>query len=298
MCGWIFPGWRRMGPDDRGHVQAKRPWPRALASRHLDVLPVWDFRLRARRIHRTLFWTLWEHREVRHLRRTSGVGPDATVAVVVPTFRRAELLRSALGSVLAQTFTDFTVLVVDDGGGQVQSLPPDPRVRLVRLPRNTGVLGMVNNIGIRLTRSRYTALLNDDNRWRTDHLERAVQALESGADLVYTGMRRHLEDDTEVDVLAVPFDRRALRWRSFTDSSTLVMRRLPGMVFSRAPRGKSDFPKEDWEFVWRYSRRLRTRLVPTVTVDYLIHDGSYLTDWQGFWKRRARGEDSDHEFTA
>lgn len=221
MCGWIFPGWRRMGPDDRGHVQANRPWPRALASRHLDVLPVWDFRLRARRIHRTLFWTLWEHREVRHLRRTSGVGPDATVAVVVPTFRRAELLRSALGSVLAQTFTDFTVLVVDDGGGKVQSLPPDPRVRLVRLPRNTGVLGMVNNIVIRLTRSRYTALLNDDNRWRTDHLERAVQALASGADLVYTGMRRHLEDDTEVDVLAVPFDRRALGWRSFTDSSTL-----------------------------------------------------------------------------
>jgi glycosyltransferase involved in cell wall biosynthesis len=252
---------------------------RRLASRRVNTISLRNRLLRARRIHRALFWTVWEHREVRRLRSSSGLLPSATVAVVIPTFRRATMLPHAVASVLEQTYGDFTVIVVDDGGGEVDGLPPDPRVHIVRLRRNTRVLAVVNNIGIRLSRSRYVALLNDDNVWRPDHLERAVQALERGADLVYTGVRRHRPDGTEIDVLAVPFDRDALRRQFFVDSSALVARRGPGVLFERTPRGKRDPIKEDWEFVWRCSRTMRTELVPAITVEYLVHDGSYLTDW-------------------
>ncbi|MGY1659595.1 glycosyltransferase family 2 protein [Geodermatophilus sp. SYSU D00705] len=218
--------------------------------------------------------------------------PEATVAVVIPTFRRPALLRTAVASALGQKYRDLVVIVVsdDDDPQYVAGLPEDPRLRVVTLRRHTGVLGVVNNVGVRLTRSRYVALLNDDNRWRPDHLERAVEALEAGADLVYTGMRRHRPDGSDVDVLAVPYDRKTLRRLNYTDSSTLVIRRGPRVRFGRTPRNKRDGVKEDWEFVWRCSRRMRMQFVPSITVDYLIHDDSYLTDWTEFWRQRALRE--------
>jgi glycosyltransferase involved in cell wall biosynthesis len=272
-----------------GDLQGRtgKPWYRALASRYLNVLPLRDLLLRVRRVHLTVFWTLWEEHEVRRLRRDFGRLPAATVAVVVPTFRRPALLQQAVASALAQTYQDFVVVVVDDGGGQVFALPDDPRLHVARLRRNTGVLSVVNNIGIRLTRSRYISLLNDDNSWRPCHLEKAIEVLEAGADLVYTSMRRHRLDGSDVDVLAVPFDRRTLRRTSYTDSNSLVVRRGPGVYFDRTPRSKRDSVKEDWEFVWRCSRRMRVAFVPEITVDYLIHDDSYLTDWTNFWRERA-----------
>ncbi len=81
-----------------------------------------------------------------------------------------------------------------------------------------------------------------------------------------------------------------MRQQFFTDSSTLVVRRIANLHFDRTPRGKKDSIKEDWEFVWRHSRHMRTQLVPYVTVDYLIHDNSYLTDWSGFWEQRREFE--------
>ena len=268
-------------------------WRRLASSGFLRTIPVRNTWLRVRRLHRAVYWTCWEHRELYRLRRSFGPPPTAVAAVVIPTYKRPDLLREAVSSVLSQSFEDLVVIIVDDGGGQVHDLPIDKRLHIVQLSRNTGVLAVVNNIGIRMSRSRYVALLNDDNRWRPDHMERALEALESGADLIYTGMRRHRQDGSDVDELAVPFERRRLRHMFFTDSSTLVVRRVPGLHFERTPRGKHDPIKEDWEFVWRYSRRMRTRLVPFITVDYLIHDNSYLTDWSDFWRERGSTDGSE-----
>lgn len=275
-------------------MQARRQlsaavWPSAVKKR-LDVLPNWDRKLKLQRAHLAAYWRAWEDSEVARLSRTASRPPRAEVAVVVPTYRRPALLQRAVLSVLAQSFEDVVVVVVDDGGGQVDGLPDDPRVHLRALRRNTAVLGVVNNVGIRVSRSRYVAVLNDDNVWRPDHLARAVAALQAGPDIVYTGMCRRRSDDSVVDHLAVPYDRGVLRRSAYIDSSALVFRRLPGLHFSRVPRGRADIPMEDWEFVWRYGRRHRVELVPDVTVDYLIHEGTYFTDWDLFWRRRAAAE--------
>src|SRR3712207_6838988 len=143
----------RMASDpassSRGPVTRQKPWYRVLAGRYLDVLPLRDVLLRAPRVHLALFWTAWEHSEVRRLRKVVGPLPEATVALVIPTFRRPELLRQALASALDQKYRDFTVIVVvdDDDPRQVAGLPEDPRVHVVLLRRHTGVLGVVNNVG-------------------------------------------------------------------------------------------------------------------------------------------------------
>jgi hypothetical protein len=211
--------------------------------------------------------------------------PYGRAAVVTATYRRPDLLQSAVRSALSQTIRDIAVIVVDDGGG-LPELPDDPRLQACSLSVNTGVLGVVLNVGIRLTRSSYVAFLDDDNEWEPEHLEVAIAALEAGQPeerpgLVYTALRRSFPDGRLMDVLSTPFDRRLLAHESFVDTNSLVIRRFPGLHFSRIRRPIGVRPREDWELVYRLSRRLSAKHVPIPSVRYRVNPESYYTDWTG-----------------
>lgn len=220
----------------------------------------------------------FETAEVRRLRARVDV-PHALVVTVIPTFRRPRQLHRAVGSALAQTVRDHQVIVVDDGAG-VGPLPADPRLHVVSLSRNSGVLGLVRNVGIRLTNSDYVAFLDDDNEWRPDHLEVALAGLRRGAGLVYTAVERRRADGVLVDTLSEDFDRpRLADQSSYIDANSVVLRRGPRALFSRLPRVKATLPKEDWEFVYRMSRSVVVEHVPVPTVRYLINADSFYTSW-------------------
>ncbi|MFD4638776.1 glycosyltransferase family 2 protein [Lentzea sp. NPDC058436] len=213
------------------------------------------------------------------VRRHGPTKPKALVATVIPTYKRPELLVDAVNSALAQTVTDQVVVVVDDGAG-LPELPRDPRLHAVSLARNTAVLGLVRNVGIRLTDSKYIAFLDDDNTWREDHLELALAGLEKGPDVVYTAVERRRADGTVLDVLTREFDRVSFRdGTPYVDANSLVVRRSPDVIFSRLPRTKSTLPKEDWEFVHRLAKRHAVEHVPQPTVRYLVNEASYYTAW-------------------
>jgi glycosyltransferase involved in cell wall biosynthesis len=220
-----------------------------------------------------------ESREVARLRRTlAGVRVSASVACIVPTYRRHDRLIAAIDSILKQTFQDFVVIVVDDGGG-LPKLQDDPRVIAVSLSRNTGIAGVVRNVGIRLSQSQYIAFLDDDNTWHPEHLALCLEALKVGQDLVYTAIARRTVGGRELDVVSAPFDRRTLINVGYVDTSAIVVRRGDDVRFSRLPRGRTTLPGEDWEFVFRLSRRLRVAHIPIVTVDYLVNPESFYTPW-------------------
>lgn len=212
-----------------------------------------------------------------------GPGPEPLVATVIATHRRPEALLAAVRSALGQTVRDQVVIVVDDGAGLPERslFPDDPRLFTVSLSANTGTAGVVRNVGIRLTRSRYVAFLDDDNLWEPDHLERALAVLEApgGPDAVYTALRRVRADGTEQDVLSVPFGRRAAARASFLDTNAFVARRTRALHFSRLRRTPEVLPREDWELIRRYSRRHRVEHVPYPTVRYLMNPESYFTEW-------------------
>lgn len=217
-------------------------------------------------------------------RLAAHIGPlDPTlVAVVMPTYRRPELLREAVASALAQTVTDLRLIVVDDGAGLPDDLPTDDRLTAVSLARNTGVLGLVRNVGMRLTRSRYIAFLDDDNTWYPNHLEVALDALGNGdSSLVYTAVERRTADGEILDVLSTPFDLTTFRDSSgYLDANSIVVRRDRAVHFSRLPRVRATLPKEDWEFVNRIAGKHTVAHVPTATVRYLVNEDSFYTKWQ------------------
>ena len=105
---------------------------------------------------------------------------NPTVSVVMPVFNGENYLRSAIESVLSQTFQDFEIIVVDDGS---KDSTPDIAqsfggpVRYVRQD-NAGVAAAVNH-GIRLARGRYFAWLSHDDLYAPEKLARQVRALET-----------------------------------------------------------------------------------------------------------------------
>jgi glycosyltransferase involved in cell wall biosynthesis len=113
------------------------------------------------------------------------------VSVVIATYNWSPVLPYSIGSVLAQTFPDFEVLVVGDGctddSAAVVAAIGDPRVRWINLPANTGHQSGPNNEGLHQARGEVIAYLGHDDLWFPHHLEAALNALdEEKADLACT----------------------------------------------------------------------------------------------------------------
>ena len=101
---------------------------------------------------------------------------DPRFSVVIPTHGRPDLLREAVGSVLAQTVADLECIVVDDAGAPPAPAFDDGRVRSIRLEANRGLSG-ARNAGIEVARGRYVTFLDDDDLLTPDRLEIAEQGL-------------------------------------------------------------------------------------------------------------------------
>jgi Glycosyl transferase family 2 len=90
--------------------------------------------------------------------------PD--VSIVMPTYNRLATIRRAIGSVLAQSFTEWELIVVDDGstdGTDTALSYQDDRIRIVRTP-NRGAAA-ARNVGVSLSRGRYITFLDSDDEW-------------------------------------------------------------------------------------------------------------------------------------
>jgi glycosyltransferase involved in cell wall biosynthesis len=112
------------------------------------------------------------------------------VSVIVPAYRASGDIAGALDSVFAQTFTDFEVIVVNDGSPDTPELervlaPYASRLRYM-VQENRGA-GAARNTGIITSRGRYLAFLDAGDRWVPAFLRRQVSWLEAHArcDLVY-----------------------------------------------------------------------------------------------------------------
>ena len=111
----------------------------------------------------------------------AGSGPPR-ISVVIPTRNRAELLPRAVGSVLAQTWTDFELIIVDDHSTDATPAViagfADGRIRSFRHERNSGQSKALNT-GIEHARGEYVAFLDDDDEWLPAKLAAQVALLDS-----------------------------------------------------------------------------------------------------------------------
>ncbi len=106
------------------------------------------------------------------------------VSVIIPTFNRAEKVVRAISSVLDQTFTDFELIVVDDGSidGTERTVGQFvDRIKYIPHPTNLGV-SAARNIGIKNSRAPFIAFLDSDDHWLPEKLEIQLKFFNTNTD--------------------------------------------------------------------------------------------------------------------
>ncbi|MEH2437455.1 MAG: glycosyltransferase [Nostoc sp.] len=156
------------------------------------------------------------------------------VSVIIPTYRRANLVGQTIESVLAQTYTDYEVIVVNDGSTDktVEVLYQFGDKITVIQQKNKGV-SAARNAGIRVAQGRYIAFVDDDDLWLPNKLEKQIACLESHLNigLVYSDMFCFNENgvlpNTWAKANPTPSVQRlwTLFGRNFIPTSTVVVHR-------------------------------------------------------------------------
>jgi len=118
------------------------------------------------------------------------------VSIVLPTYNRKRWLELAVGSVFAQTFTDWELIIADDGSDDetlayLRNLGSAHNVH-VRWLAHSGNPSRVRNAALREARGRYVAFLDSDDMWSARKLEAQLAALQSspGCRWSYTSCER------------------------------------------------------------------------------------------------------------
>lgn len=101
------------------------------------------------------------------------------ISIVIPLYNKERFIAKTLSSVLSQTYDNFEVVIVDDGstdkGPEIVSKFNDARIRLIR-QENSGV-SAARNRGIEESRGDFIALLDGDDEWKREYLEKQVSLI-------------------------------------------------------------------------------------------------------------------------
>lgn len=96
-----------------------------------------------------------------------------TVSVIMPTYNRVAEIKESIRSVLDQSFKDFELVIVNDGGTDAVKEVVDsfgsPKIKYYKLKQNKGLSGALNE-GILRAEGKYIAYLDDDDIYYPDHL--------------------------------------------------------------------------------------------------------------------------------
>ena len=225
----------------------------------------------------------------------SGIAP--AVSIVIPTYNRAELLGRAIRSVLGQSYTDFELIVVDDGSTDetsgVVAAFSDGRISYIQLARNTGA-GAARNAGIQVARGKFVAFQDSDDEWLPGKLAKQMSAFERGAaglGVVYSDMQRILGDGStryfaapsiSSDRLINP-DIRFYQVSNLGIQSAVIRREYLGEV---GPFNESLPALEDLEMFIRLSRRCDFQHLREPLVKYYDTQGISQDRYAGWVSRK------------
>ena len=102
---------------------------------------------------------------------------DELVSIIMPNYNGAKYIKASIESVLAQTYTNWELLIVDDcstdNSLNVMQSIVDPRIRIIRSEINSGT-AVSRNYGLQQAKGRWIAFLDSDDLWVKDKLEKQI----------------------------------------------------------------------------------------------------------------------------
>ena len=170
---------------------------------------------------------------------------DPLVSVVIPVFNRADLIARTVETVTNQTYGNWELIIVDDHSSDdllaaLEKLPTFDRIKYVRHEVNKGV-SAARNTGIETASGKYISILDSDDEWHPEKLERQVRCSESTEDpenVLCATRGRILYDDGSFKVIperdmapGERFDEFLFVSKQFTATSSLFFSRSLGLKY-------------------------------------------------------------------
>jgi len=218
------------------------------------------------------------------------------VTGVVPYFRAHEYIREAVGSLLAQTYPEVEVLVVNDGSfspddAVLAEFDDDPRVTVVT--KTNGGEGTARTLGARIARGEYVVMLDSDNLLEPTFVERALAVLRADPELAYATCWLRMvgadNEDTDLHPGFAPLGNSVLSsYEENWDGDTLAM--LPRRVFTELdfeyhPEGSMH---SDWEFYrWLRDRGAFGTVIPERLARYRVLPDSLMRGYSARLQERS-----------
>jgi glycosyltransferase involved in cell wall biosynthesis len=209
------------------------------------------------------------------------------VSVVLPTRNRHERLCRALQSVLAQSYSNLEVLVVDDGStvpvadAMEGVARGDGRVRLFRLTNNSGA-ACARNVALSHARGGVIAFIDDDDLWKPEKLERQIQFLSDHPQVGIVTSDFEVLDERHPDTILTYRGPREL------SSEHLMWFCLPGSFSCNIVRRDAvggelwldeTFPSvEDWDMWVRCAQHTSIGVVAEALGQRIFHAGGHLSE--------------------
>jgi glycosyltransferase involved in cell wall biosynthesis len=225
---------------------------------------------------------------------TAPIGPASlqpAVSVIVPTFNRLEYLRPAVESIFNQTYSDWELLIADDGSAEatreyLRKLSHLPKVRVIWMS-HTGIPAAVRNAALREAGGKYVTFLDSDDLWESRKLEAqlAVMQTHSHCQWSYTAF-------TNVDEfgVAVPTE---IHRRWVPCAGEIFERMLRGEVSLRTPCvlatrrllievggfDESILSGEDYDLWYRLALRSDIAVINEPLVKIRSHGKNHSANW-------------------
>lgn len=207
------------------------------------------------------------------------------VSVIIPTYNRAGYIVETLRSVFAQTFTDYEVIVVDDGSTDDTADVLKPFLdRITYIRKENGGQGSARNAGIRLAKGEYIAFLDSDDLWLPEKLDVQVKYLDEHPEmvLVFTDAVIFFEDagshkkmgEIRFSGRDVSFER--LFRMNFIPNLTTMVRKSCFDLVGLFNESRDLIGGEDYEMWLRIAMRFSLAHIPKITASYRHHDNNVV----------------------
>lgn len=214
------------------------------------------------------------------------------VSIIIPTFKRNQYLKRAINSVLNQTFNEFEIIVVDDNneGSRYRKLneklmedyKDNEKVIYIKHQQNLNGAA-ARNTGIKFSKSKYIAFLDDDDEYLPEKIELQINLLEKldktwgGAYCGYSIYKKNKLLQNNLNLRSGNLKEKLLLMENpLGGCSTLLLRRS---ILEELDGFDTNFTRhQDWELLIRFFRKYKIAYINKILVERHLDDRNNAVD--------------------
>jgi glycosyltransferase involved in cell wall biosynthesis len=207
------------------------------------------------------------------------------VSVIIPTYNRSNFITETIDSVLAQTYLDFEIIIVDDGSTdntlEVLSLYGE-KIKIIQQD-NQGQ-GPARNAGIKSSKGEWIAFLDSDDLWKPNKLQMQYELIKNKHDLVWVYSDADAFDVITGEILYSFGDKQKL-WEGDILEKILIQNFIPSptplikkSIFEHVGYFHNYEVSQDWDMWMRISEHYPIGLIPMSLALYRKHPGNITSN--------------------